>query len=80
MTIIQWLITTVILACLFAGMRDAVNAGHYWVFVAVPLGAIWLGYLIGNEEDRADYRRASAWIRDRLARLLRASSSGSNPE
>lgn len=48
-------------------MRVAVDAGHYWILIAVPVAAVWGGYYVGNDEDRAEYKALWKWIKGRFA-------------
>ena len=34
----------------------AIHQGHYWAFPAMIVAALVLGYIVGDEKDRADYR------------------------
>lgn len=80
MGFIHWLITTFILACLFVWMKGMVSEGHYWLFVAGPVAAVALGYVVGGPEDRADYHNIWRWITDRLAGQRPASSTEQDAE
>ena len=59
--------TVLVLTYLGQVMRVAVDAGHYWILIAVPVAAVWGGYYVGNDEDRAEYKALWRWIRGRFA-------------
>lgn len=63
---IAFAITVALLALLGKAMKVAVDAGHYWVLIAVPVLAVWAGYYVGDDDDRAEYRavgrRITGWF------------------
>jgi hypothetical protein len=54
--LVAGLISFVVLGLLGWLMRVAVQAGHYWVFPLVIVGAIVLAVIVADEEDRRDAR------------------------
>ena len=64
--IIVAIITTLIVGAIGVGAKNLVNQGHYWVLAALPVFALWLGWVVGNEDDRDGYRAVGRWIMEKL--------------
>lgn len=57
-----------IMALAGAYLRVAVDSGYWYVLPMVLCGAIALGYVVGNAEDKADYHRIIAKVQTWLRR------------
>lgn len=72
MNAIVYIVTALIVAYLGAAAHVMVKDGHYWVLLALPIFALWLGWVVGDEADKQSYRDARRWIMDRFLRRQRA--------
>lgn len=44
------------------GLKATLQAGHWWVLPIWIAGCLWAGYLVGNDADKAEYKRIIARI------------------
>jgi hypothetical protein len=67
MRFVTYILTALIVAALGMAAHNMVRDGHYWVFAALPIAALYLGWVVGNEADRDGYRnlgrRLTGWMR-----------------
>ncbi len=63
---ISAIITIGIVAYIGAAAHALIKDGHLWVYAALPLAAVVLGYAVGTHDDRAEFRRVGRAITEQL--------------
>ena len=62
MRLIVFLLTTAFVVIYTPFVRSIVESGSWGIYAGLIVGTFALGYLVGDEEDRADYHRIIARV------------------
>lgn len=61
MRAVVFIVAALVLAYVGAVLKVAIDGGYWWISPLALVAILWLGYAIGNEEDRHGY--AVAWAK-----------------
>lgn len=61
-----YIVTALLLMPLGYLLHAAITNGYWWTMPIWIGCCLWLGYLVGNEEDRAEFRHYGRALRRRL--------------